>query len=354
MSVDRKTPMCRRRRCRRTPHGRRADRLPLLPIAAALLGLGGAPATLAGLAGAPGVLAAVQDANVRRPVAEIERRLATGQFEVMRMVDTRFPGDRTQHATLRFADGETMLVKWAKAGRGGGVFNNRPRYELAAYELQKLFLEEGDHVVPPTVVRCFPLGWYRTLDERAGPTFGEGRDVLTVLQYWVWGVTDEGVWDEERLEADTAYARHVANLNVFTYLADHRDSNEGNVVRSTMPGSSRVFAVDNGLTFGRERSDRGVFWRRLRVERVPASTVERLRALDRERLHAALGVLAQFERRRGYLRRVEPGPNLDPGDGVRYEGRVLQLGLTEGEIERVWNRIVDLLERVDDGELATF
>lgn len=306
------------------------------------------------LAAVPLGPALAQDANVRWSVEELERRLRHETFEVERIDDTRFPGDRTQHATLRFHDGERMLVKWAAAPRGGGAFNNRPRYELAAYQLQKLFLAEEDYVVPPTIARCFPVGWYRTIESRARPTFGGGPDVLVVLQYWLWSVTDEEVWDEERLASDTAYARHMANLNVFTHLADHRDSNKGNVVRSIEEGNPRVFAVDNGLTFGREWSNRGEFWRRLRVERVPEETVARLRALTREELHEALGVVAHFERRGDRLVAVDPGPNLDPGDGVRHRDDVLQLGLTEREIDRVWDRIRDLLEEVDEGEIATF
>lgn len=318
------------------------------------------PAALAALAGLAAVgaasprPAAAQDANVRWSVEEAERRLALEPFEVAFVRDTRFPGDRTQHAMLRFADGERVLVKLAAAPRGGGTFNNRPRYEVAAYRLQKLFLEEEGYVVPPTVVRSFPLEWYRTVDADVEPTFGESDDVIVVVQYWLWSVTDEDVWDEARLATDSVYARHIANLNVFTYLARHRDSNQGNIVLSTAEGSPRVFSVDNGLTFGHDRSARGTFWSKLRVERLPGRTVARLRALTLERLRQELGVLAQFELRGDHLERVEPGANLDPGDGVRYEDGVLQLGLTDGEIEGVWDRIEDLVEKVDEGEITTY
>lgn len=309
---------------------------------------------LALLAAAPGPAVHAQDAHLARPAGEIERRLASEPFHVAGMAGSRFEGDRTQRALLEFDDGESLLVKWARSAYGGGAFNNRPRYEVAAYEFQKLFLDEDEYVVPPTVARCFTLDWYRTIDARAKPTFRFGEDVLVVLQYWLWNVTAEGVWDEDRLERDTAYARHMANLNLFTHLAGHADANRGNVLVAAGDHRARVFAVDNGLAFGRERSNRGDFWRRLRVDRVPAATVERLRGLSHESLERVLGVVAQFERRDGRLVPVAPGPNLDPDDGVREEGGVLQLGLTEREIDRVWDRMQSLLEEVDEGDIEIF
>ena len=40
--------------------------------------------------------------------------------------------------------------------------------------------------------------------------------------------------------------------------------------------------------------------------------------------------------------------------GVRLEGKTLQFGLTDDEIEDVWERIEDLIEDVDDGEIPVF
>ena len=238
---------------------------------------------------------------------------------------------------------------------GGGEFNNRPRYELAAYRIQKLFLPPDEYVVPPTVVRCFPLSWYRTaLEDRAPETFSGTEHVMVVLQYWLWGVTAEDVFDEDRFESDSVYARHLANLNVLTYLIRHRDANKGNFVVSEDPESPRVFAVDNGVSFRSERSNRGDDWRRLRVDRLPRRTVDRLRGLTPEELERHLGVLVQFELRGSQLVAVEPGQNLDPGDGIRRRDGVIQLGLTEGEISNVWDRLQDLLEDVDEGDLGVF
>lgn len=301
------------------------------------------------------VPASAQDANVRLHPDTAEALLAHAHFELHQARDTRFEGDRTQQALLEFPQGSPMLVKWARAPRGGGTFNNQPRYELAAYRLQKLFLEPEEYVVPPTAIRCFPLDWYRSeLDRRAPETLSGTGQVLVVLQYWLWGVTGEGVFDEDRFGRDPAYARHLANLNVFTYLVRHNDANEGNFLLSENSDAPRLFAVDNGVAFDSEESNRGYEWRRLRVDRVPRATVERLRGLSREKLLRELGVLVQFEPVGGGLAAVDPGENLDPGDGIRHRDGVVQLGLTEGEISDVWRRLERLLEEVDSGDLGVF
>lgn len=297
-----------------------------------------------------------QDANVRHAPGEIEELLAAGDFEIGRRHGARYEGDRTDQVLLQFESGEQLLAKWARAPRGGEEFNNNPRYEVAAYQVQKLFLDPGQYVVPPTVCRCFSPARYAELaGERAEPTFDGTSCVLTVLQYWLWSVTASDVWDEERLRTDDAYARSMANLDVFTYLVNHKDANVGNFLLSTVQESPRAFAVDNGVTFRSKKSDRGDQWSELRVDRVPRETVARLRELSREDLQRRLGVLVQFQDRRFETVRTEPGRNLDPGEGVRVsEDGVIQLGLTRREIRDVHDRIQRLLRRVDSGDLEVF
>lgn len=280
--------------------------------------------------------------------------LARGSFELVLAKDTRYEGDRTQQALLDFS-GRLILVKWAAAPPGGYAFNNEPRYELAAYRLQKLFLPPADYVVPPTVVRCMPLDWYHEEMKRlVSPTFPEAKSVMVVLQYWIFGVEADDVFDEPRFQRDPLYARHLANLDLLTYLIRHNDANRGNVLVSRAPDSPRMFAVDNGLAFGSEGSYQGHDWRHLRVDRLPRETVERLRRLSREDLRRQMAVLAQFEAREGQLAPVEPGANLAPEQGVRRRDDVIQLGLTEQELSGLWGRLVSVLDRVDSGELALF
>lgn len=332
----------RRRATRREPTSVLRPRIrraaPVFPL---LLGFLGSPVEAYG-----------QYENIALPVQTIERQLRNEEFEVARITDTRFEGDRTQHAALRFSDGLVMLVKWAAAPRGGDAFNNRPRFEIAAYEIQKLFLNEEDYVVPPTVARTVPLARYPS-QYPPEPTFTRTASVLVLAQYWLNNVTSENVYDRARLQSDSVYARHLGNLNILTYLIRHADANKGNFLVSTDSGSPRVFAVDNGVAFG-DRSDRPDDWRKMRVSSLPQGTVERLRGISEEDLHRALGVLVQYEIRDGQLIEVPPTENLRPGRGVRREDGLIQLGLTDGEIRAVYRRLVELLDDIDSGKIEIF
>jgi len=298
--------------------------------------------------------ALAQNANFGYPIATIEHRLKNDAFNILDFRGSRREDDRTSRATLAFEDSSVMLAKWAKApSRFGEAFNNVPRYEVAAYELQNLFLPPSEYVVPPTVMRVFDVTWYRTIDPLAAPTFDDTRSVVIVLQYWLANVTPDNVFDRRRFDRDTAYARHLANLNILTYLIRHNDANTGNILLSTDTLNPRLFAVDNGVAFEAEASNRGTTWRDLRVNRIPAATVERLRSLTRESLQRALGVVAEFEILDGRLVPAAPTSPIN-ADGTRRNHERVQFGLTPREIDGVWSRLENLLRRVDQGRLATF
>ena len=312
-----------------------------------------------------------QDSNIFLPVSEIEERLSSQLFEVRSMRTSRgLPSERTYTPTVRFEDGTMLWLKFAPAPRGGEVFNNRPQYEVAAYQLQKLFLDESEYVVPPTVARCFPFDFVEQALNKAPnrdaiedplPTFDGWRMSLVVLQYWLWNtdVADrDDIRDRERLENDEAFARHAGNFNLLTYLIRHNDSNAGNFLISTDPANPRIFSVDNGIAFSAlfsEESARGTYWRELRIERFPATSIERLRTLTLEDLRAALGVVAQFEfSRDGDFVAVDATENLDPDKGIRRTPTVLQLGLTASEIRNIHRRLTRLIDQVDDGKYEVF
>ncbi len=296
--------------------------------------------------------AAAQAPHYQLPVAEIERRLETAPFEVLAIADNRWEGDRTQRSVIRFRDGTTMGVKWARASEGGSTLNNQPQYELAAYRLQKLFLDPDDRVVPPTAVRALPLDIYRQLEPGLPPTFDGTRSVLVVLQYWLDDVAPLDSIDAARLR-DPVYARRLAQLNLLTHLIRHADSNHGNVLVSAA-GEPRMFAVDNGVAFNSPDSPRGTYWKELRVDRLPAAAVDRLRRVTREELHSTLAVVAQFRvDDDGRLVAVRPTARLHPNRGVDRADRVVQLGLTATEIDAVFDRIQAVLRRVDAGRLTT-
>jgi hypothetical protein len=298
--------------------------------------------------------AAAQDANYILPIDSIENRLRNGPINVIDYRGARAPGDRTQRVALAYEGATPMVVQMAQAPYNGGEFNNEPRYELAAFEIQQLFLDPTDYVVPPTVVRAVPIEWMKQHDEYAGRTFNMAESVVLVLQYWLLRVTPENFYDRDRAREDTLYARHLGDFNILTYLIRHNDSNEGNFLISTFDGNPRVFSVDNGLAFNSEVSDRGYEWRNMRVERLPHATVERLRAITPQQLRDRLAVLVQFEVQGDRLVAVEPGENFDEGRGVRRRDGTVQFGLTDREIRGIESRLRDLLEDIDNGEIEVF
>jgi len=295
-----------------------------------------------------------QDGNYLIAIDSIETRLRSGQLNVVDNRGSRAQGDRTQRIVLSYPDGNSLLAKLAKAPYGGGEFNNEPRYEVGAYEVQRLFLDPVDYVVPPTVMRAVPLAWLREYDSGASRTFDQASNsAVIVLQYWLLQVTPENFYDRDRARTDSAYARYLGNFNILTHLIRHNDANTGNFLISQSE-KPRVFSVDNGVAFESEVSDRGYEWRNIRVERLSRATIDRLRTVTPDRLREALGVLAQFRIENGQLFSAPRTENLDRNRGIRRRDDVVQFGLTEREIRGVENRIRSLLEKVDKGDIVVF
>ncbi len=300
------------------------------------------------------------DSNFKYPIAEIEQALRSRWLQVTNISTLKRLGPGAQgvfqakQVTLKLMDGRTMKVKWKTAPERGETFNNQPRYEIAAYQLQKLFLEPGDYVVPPTVGQCLPMRQYRAIDSKAMETFENTDAVFCVLQYWLDNVTFKKIYDKKRFESDPKYARHLGNMNIFSYLIKHMDSNVGNFLISTDKANPRVFAVDNGVAFGGEASARGTKWQRLRVKRLPKETIDRLRKITLEDLEKHLGVVAQFAVVNSQIVPKDPTPNLDKEKGVRQKDDLIQFGLTAKEVKGVYNRLDKLLQDVDAGKIQTF
>jgi len=267
--------------------------------------------------------------------------------------------------TLVFSEvDESFDVKWKLmptgwspvAGRLDGI-NNSPRKELAAWRIQRLFLEPVDYVVPVSMAYCAPMEKARRLHPDLQPTLKGSDCALGVVALWMRDLAlPDLLLDPERFDRDYVYAYYLANLNLFTYLVKHHDGRDGNFLISKNDARRQVFAIDNGVSFG------GLFynwfvpnWNSIRVPALRRESIERLRALRREDLDQTLGVVAQLERNEeGIYVNRPPGPNLDASAGVRQKEGVLQLGLTDGEIGAVWQRIQDLIEDVDDGKIAVF
>jgi hypothetical protein len=285
------------------------------------------------------------------PAEALERQLATEPFSIVAAEISRpkAKGDITLKAEISFSGTSPYRVKLRRAEPGAEDFNNRPRYDLAAYELQRLFLEPTEYVVPPTALRTVPVAELLPYAREARPTFRGSEEVLVVLQYWLQEVkVVADAYDPALFTSDPGYARHVGQLNVLTYLIEHGDANLGNFLVSRAERAPRVFAVDNGVAFAHNESDRSDVWKYLRVPSLPADTVERLRSLTQETLQQKLGVLAQWRLDGDRWIAEPPGPNLASQRGVRQKDGVVQMGLTKSEIAQLDRRRTQLLRQVDE------
>ena len=298
-----------------------------------------------------------QDRNVLLPVTELEHMLQSEPLRIVKAEISRpkADGDITLKAEVAFGNRPPIRVKLRKAEPGADTFNNVPRYDLAAYELQKLLLDAREYVVPPTALRMVPLADLRVHARAARATFKGADEVLCVVQYWLQDVVATAdVLDPTLFQSDAVYARHIGQLNVLTYLIRHGDSNAGNFLISAQSPGERVFSVDNGIAFAAEESDRGELWRSMRVKRLPVDIVERLRKLTEADLRSHLEVIGQWQLRDGRYAVVPPGANLASSSGVRRDGASLQMGLTRREIAGVWDRARRLLEMIDKREIVAF
>ena len=235
-------------------------------------------------------------------------------------------------------------------------FNNSPRRELAAYEIQKLFLEPEDYVVPTSILVCVPRDAYEKNHGYTAASVEGTNCVLGLVSVWLKDVTvTDQLYEESRFLQEPNYAHFMSNFNILTYLIAHRDAKEGNFLVSKDDERRQVFSIDNGESFG--SFPYNFFAQNWDVIIVPAlrkDSIDRLRQLKRQDLDF-LGVVVQLEKdENGILMPVPAGENLDPKKSVRIHGGTVQLGLTRTEIGKVWERIEALIADVDSGKIPVF
>ena len=293
-------------------------------------------------------------------VERMEALLGRGDGEILYYEITESGTSRPSVLYLGYAQpgGERIVIraKWKIAPPGGTGFNNAPEREIAAYEAQKLFLDPADYVVPPIAGVCVPLELHTEALGPVDPTFPGTRCVFGVLAYWLENVHDDAARDLARVDRDPVYRDHLARLNLFTYLIDHRDPRDANFLIAKDPKRPRVFAIDNGLAFSGFQNPFVFYygdWGDIRVPALRRADVERLRTARRADFER-LAVVAQYAIRDGMLMSVPPGPPLAEDRSVRVGDGVIQFGLTRAEIDAMESRVRTLLERVDAGEVDLY
>ena len=283
--------------------------------------------------------------------------LQDAPFEIRAEKRTEQGTSGTRKLELYFpAQKITLYAKWKEVPSDGDGINNSPRKEIAADALQRLLFAEKDYVAPPTVLRCIPMEEVPEGMRPRKPNIAGTTCVLGTLSLWMDGVeVPEQLWSPKRFEKDADYARAMADLNLFTYMVNHRDGRSGNLLVAAHPQKFRAFAIDNGISFNSRIFNFAVMnWDSMRVPALPRDIVERLRAITPEQIDG-LGVVAEVRAdRSGVLRSTEHGPNLDPEEGARQAPGVMQMGLTEREIEKLHERVHEMLERIDAGKVRIF
>ncbi|MBW2267556.1 MAG: hypothetical protein JRH16_03185 [Deltaproteobacteria bacterium] len=292
------------------------------------------------------------------PPPILETRLAQDRLEILEASGGVGGVMGVKKLKIRLGDpGDVLFVKWKKAPRGDADgWNNTPRKEIAAYEIQKWFLDPENYVVPTITTRCIPFDVYAPLEERPRANLTGTHCVMGALVIWIDNVTvPDTLFDAERFANDPHYARHMADFNVLTYLIEHEDGREGNFLVSEFAEERRIFSIDNGVAFGARMKNFFVpNWHKIRVPALRKESVARLRAVGPEQL-TALGVLAELRAdAAGIMQPMPHGPNTEPGKGARSQPGWLQLGLEDDEIEDVAERLARLLEKIDSGEIDTY
>jgi len=290
------------------------------------------------------------------PAARIERWLKSGHFVVTHAAVTKTGSAASYKLRVRLTDPKardiSFSVRFKPAPDDLDNFDNSPRRELAAYQLQKLFLDEDDYVVPPTVLHCIALEDDDMLDNLQ--PFGDTGCALGVMAYWPDNVIDH-VLDEARAVRDQRYREHLGDLDAFSVLVGQQDRlGRANFLLATDRERPRIFSVDNGLSLDARVNQPIRFsstaWTDRRVEWMAERMAKRLRNVRRHDLEK-LSVLAQLELRRDKIVSVVETAPIDRHQGVRKKGRVLQLGLTAKEITVISSHVGALAESIDSGDL---
>ena len=235
-------------------------------------------------------------------------------------------------------------------------FNTSFRKELAAYEVQKLFLDPEDYVVPTALPICVLRERYLKIIGYAAASLEGTNCVLCLASTWLVNVTiPDTLYDESRFLKDPTYAYYMSNFNILTYLIQHRDAKGGQFLVSKDDKRRQVFSIDNGISFGFWPYNFFITqWDTIRLPALRQDSIDRLRKIQRRDLDH-LEVIAQLEKdENGILKPVPPGENMNPKNGATYIDGTLQYGLTSSDIDDLWERIQSLITEVDSGNIKVF
>ena len=311
------------------------------------------------------------DGQPCRKPAEVESWLADPALEILGADEPPAGIQGAIVLTLRVRRPMPIVFRAKWRAHYTTTARNSPRRELAAYEIQKLFLEPDEYVVPPTAAHCFPLAEYRKRVSRsAAATYRQAPCVYGILSYWLEDVQSladarEAGWfhgqyrhafDPQLFASNKAYRDSISRVNMLTYVIGHADSHAKNFVITSDSAAPLVYSVDNSLSLGLRKNsklDRTHDWSELKVSALPEAALDRLRkSVDRIDDLAVVAVLAP---RGDSLVPVERPPRAEPtASGMDWVNGTLRVGLTAGEIGDLEVRIALLLQWVQRGAIRLY
>jgi hypothetical protein len=294
-----------------------------------------------------------------RSATTIEQVLR-GELELLGMSDTPSGAQGAKLLTVRGESDRGPIVLRAKwRAQSSGDLLNEPRKELAAYAVQKMFLEPSELVAPPTAAQCIPLEDYRKFDPSAEATFPGTECVFGYISYWLESVQSvnqarkaglfgpgSGIWDANLFARDETYKESVARCNLLTYVINHGDAHDEQFLLEPTKHGLRAYVVDNSIAFRSIKNPMLLLrqdWSNIQVPWLPPRAVEKLRGLIHEDF-SRLSTIAVLERDDGELRNVALAREQESdGTSLQWRGELLRIGLTRGEIELVETRVHTLL-----------
>ena len=236
-------------------------------------------------------------------------------------------------------------------------YDNSISRNLATYQIQKLFLDPEDYVIPTSMAFCIPSQHYsQFMGLKATPQITGSDCIFGNASVWMLDVTlPDPVMEKQRFLTDPNYAYFLSNLNVLAYLVEHRDGRSGNILVSKDNSRPQMFMIDNDTTFGiNPYNPFANNWNIVRAPALRKETIDRLRELKRKDLDF-LGVVAQLDRGSdNVFRNVDPGKNMGAKKPVRISKDSVQFGLTKEQLHDVWKRLKKLIKQVDSGEIPVF
>lgn len=301
--------------------------------------------------------------------AEADCRQATGVEQVLRgelellgMADTPSGAQGAKLLTLRGKTDRGPIVLRAKwRAQSSGDLLNEPRKELAAYAVQKLFLDPSELVAPPTAAQCLPLDEYRKFEPAAEATFPGTECVFGYVSYWLESAQSvnharkaglmgpgSGIWDADLFARDQTYKESVARCNLLTYAINHGDAHDEQFLLEPTRHGLRAYVVDNSIAFRSIKNPLLLLrqdWSNIQLPWLPPRSLARMRRLIHEDF-ARLSTIAVLERDGDELRNVPLAREQESdGTSLQWRGSLLRIGLTRGEIELVEARVRALLAK---------